>query len=184
MKVTELLESTKFLPESAPTPGNVDDAFTVGDVRFDNHKGLGNTPMGANVLYKGAVAWIKPSKFRMLAVAADRSDTAADLVKLMKDGKSVAVPWLDIDIIGDDPSNPEKVKVTGHEGRARADAFKTINGDVYMPVQLHPIGLRARHLSPEFFKWIEEHGIVAERSGHVVKPDAKMYYWNGETVTV
>ena len=173
----------QFLTESAPSPGNVDGSFTVGGVKFDNEKGLGATPMGANILYMGAVAWIKPSVFRKLAMAADRSEDAKKLEALIRDGKPMAAPFLIIRVHGE-PDTPTKVTVQSHEGRARADAFKAINGDVPMPVQLHPSGLRARHLSPDFFKWIEENGLVAEKSDSVVALDATEYFWNGTRVKV
>lgn len=166
-----------------PTPGNVDGSFVVGDVKFDNENGMGATPNSANVGYRGAVVWMKPSVFRSLALAADRSDTSPGMVKKMKAGAAIAVPWLDIDVIGD-PKAPTAVKVTGHEGRARADAFKVINGDIPMPVQLQLLGIRARHLSPEFFKWIEENGLTAEHSDAKVLPAAKKYFWDYQTIEV
>lgn len=165
-----------------PSPGNVDGRFRVGDVVFDNERGLGSTPNGQNVAYRGAVAWMKPSTFRSLALQAERGKDAKALVQKIKDGTAIAVPWLDIDVIGE-PSDPERVVVTGHEGRARADAFKAINGDVYMPVQLQLVGIRARHLSPAFFDWIEKNGLVAERSSTVVHPHAQMYYWDYKKIT-
>ncbi len=171
----------RFISESLPSPNNVDGAFNVGNVAFDNKEGLGNTPMGKNVQYRGAVAWIKISTFRALAIDADRSGDAAKIAALMRNETKIAAPFLDIDIIGE-PEAPELVKVTGHEGRARAEAVKLIDGDVYIPVQLHPSGLRARNLSASFFKWIETHGIQAERSTKIVKPNAKMYYWNGQEI--
>ena len=170
-----------LLIENEATPGNVDGAFTVGDVKFDNESGMGSTPNSQNVMYRGAVAWMKPSVFRKLALAADRTKDAGKLEQEMRAGKAIAAPWLDIDVIGE-PDAPEAVKVSGHEGRARADAFKAINGDVPMPVQLQLIGLRARHLSPEFFKWIEENGLTAERSSTRIKPNATKYFWDGKTV--
>lgn len=171
----------QFLFESSPSPGNVDGSFVVGETKFDNQSGLGATPMGANIMYLGAVAWIKPSTFRKLALAADRTDDAKNIEKLLRDGKPMAAPFLIIDVI-DEPEAPKKIKVTSHEGRARADAFKAINGDVPIPVQLHPSGLRARHLSPDFFKWIEENGLVAEKSDSVVALNATEYFWNGQRV--
>lgn len=173
----------EHLFEAAPSAGNVDTAFTVGAVKFDNERGMGHTPNSQNVMYKGAVVMMLPSVFRRLATAADRSDTAGDMIKKIKDGESIATPWLDIDIIGE-PSNPTEVKVTGHEGRARADAFKALNGDVPMPVQLQLVGLRARNLSPEFFAWIEKNGLTAERSSTKVKPAAQKYFWDGKTINV
>ena len=173
----------ELLLETAPTADNMDGSYTVGGVKFDNDRGLGSTPIGKNVMYRGAVAFIKPSTFRKLAIESDRSDTATELVQKIQAGVAIATPWLDIDVIGD-PSNPDEVKVTGHEGRARTDAFKIINGDVYMPVQLQLIGIRARHLTPEFFKWIEKHGLTAERSSTKIKLAAEKYFWDGQTITV
>lgn len=172
----------QHLFESAPSAGNVDGSFTVGAVKFDNERGMGNTPNSQNVMYKGAVAMMKPSVFRSLATAADRSDTSKGMIAKLEAGESIAAPWLDIDIIGE-PENPKEVKVTGHEGRARADAFKALNGDVPMPVQLQLVGLRARHLSPEFFEWIEKNGLTAERSSTKIKPAAQKYFWDGKTIT-
>ena len=146
-------------------------------------RGLGATPMGANIYYMGAVAWIKPSVFRKLALEADRKKDAKNLEQLLRDGKAMAAPFLIIDVHGE-PSSPDKIVVKGHEGRARADAFKAINGDVPMPVQLHLIGLRARDLSPDFFKWIEENGLAAEQSDSIVHLNAIEYFWNGTRVKV
>lgn len=177
----------QFLSESpagsvAPSPANVDGSFTVGKVNFDNRNGLGATPMGANIAYMGAVAWMKPSVFRKLAIAADRSGTASELEELVESGKPMAAPFLMLRVDGE-PEAPENVKVIGHEGRARADVFRNLNGDVPMPVQLHPSQLRARHLSPEFFEYIDEHGIQAEQSEKRVNPEVSIYFWNGQEVT-
>lgn len=177
-----MLTFKQFLSESLPSPNNVDQSFNVGNVAFDNKNGLGATPMGGNTEYLGAVAWIKPSVFRQLAHAADRSDTAKELEAMMRKEEAIAAPFLVLDIL-DEPDDLKEVKVITHEGRARADAFKAINGDVPMPVQLHFGGLRARHLSPEFFKWIEKHGIVAEKSSRTVRPNATKYYWMGKEIS-
>jgi hypothetical protein len=176
----------QFLVESAPSPRNMDGQFNVANVPFDNENGMGSAPISANIIYRGAVAWMKPSTFRKLALDAERGQDARTIEKKIKAGGAIAAPWLDIDIIGE-PNNPEQVVVVGHEGRARSDAFVAINGDVPMPVQLQLIGIRARHLSPEFFKWIEEHGLQAQRSDRtgdrgVVKPNATMYYWQDQVI--
>lgn len=178
-----LLGELVSLYESAPTPHRMDSTFNVANVSFDNNDGMGATPMGGNVIYRGAVAWIRPSIFRRLAADADRSDTAKQLQAEMKAGKAIAAPFLIIDVLGE-PDAPENVIVKSHEGRARADAFAAINGDIHMPVQLHPIGLRARDLSIEFFRWIEQNGMKAERTHLKVLPLAKMYYWQDREVRV
>jgi hypothetical protein len=169
------------LLESMPSPRNVDGSYNVGDVAFDNVNGLGATPNNANIAYRGAVAWIKPSTFAKLATAAERGQTATELEKLMRAGQAIGTPMLDIEVHGD-PAAPESVQVVGHEGRARSIAFRAINGDVYMPVQLNLMGIRARHLSKEFFAWVDAHGLQAERSAHVVDLGAQMYYWNDQLV--
>lgn len=161
--------------ESAPSPHRIEGAFNVSGVAFDNERGLGATPNNGNVIYMGATAWIKPSKFREYATASDRSDTAKELEQLMRQGRATASPFLLIDIDGE-PEAPIRVKVVGHEGRARSDAFKAIAGDVPMPVHVFPKGLRARDLPDSFFAWIEKHGMMAERSTVAVKPKATLYY--------
>lgn len=173
----------QFIIESAPTPGNVDGSYTIGEVKFDNKNGLGATSNNANVLYRGAVAWIKPSVFRKLAALGDREDTAKEIIELIKNGEAIAAPFLLLDIKGN-TSNPDSVKIYGHEGRARSDAFKILNGDVCMPVQLHPLSIRARDLSEDFFKWVEAHGIISEKSNTSIKLDAEKYFWNGKTISL
>ena len=169
-----------FLYESAPTPSNVNASFTVGKVLFDNANGLGATPMGQNVFYRGAVAWIKPSTFRALAHSGDRSDDATKIAEKIRGGQSIAVPFLDLTLTFDDDGAVKRVKVSGHEGRARSDAFALVNGNVYMPVQLHPSQLRARDLCEKFFEFIEDRGIVSEGGSSTVYPDADRYFWNGQ----
>lgn len=184
MLIQELLnlmvEETSSFPE--PTPANVDHAFKVGRVNFDNKKGLGATPNSGNILYKGAVAWIKPTTFRALALSADRSEDAQKLAELMKREKPIAAPWLDIEVTQKEDGSIKDVRVTGHEGRARSDAFVMINGNIPMPVQLQLRYIRARDLSQEFFDWIEENGIKAEDSSRRVFPDATEYFWQGTVV--
>jgi hypothetical protein len=181
--IMKLLQEVSNLNESLPSPNNVDGVYNVGNTTFDNVDGLGATPNNANVMYRGCVAWMKPNTFRKLALEADRADDAKNLEQKMRDGKAIGAPFLILDIEGE-PEAPEAVKVKGHEGRARSDAFAAINGQIPMPVQFHFYGLRARDLTPEFFKFIEEHGIVVERGTQTVKPDAKMYYCNGKEIKV
>lgn len=162
---------------STATPQNVDTQFTVGKVNFDNKDGLGNTPLGGNVLYRGAVAWIKPSTFRAMATAADRRGDAAHLENLMRNGEAIAAPFVQLDLEFAD-GKPTSALVVGHEGRARADAFRAINGDIFMPVQLDFYGWRARDLSHEFFQWLNTHGVTAERSKTRVPLNAERFFWN------
>jgi len=176
----------QFLKETL-SPNDMDGQFTVGDVKFDNRDGLGATPDNASIIYKGVVVMMTPIKFRALALDADRTKDAGNIEKLMRDGKAIGTPTLYCDFPGD-IENPGEIKVMSHEGRARADAFKSINGNILMPVQLHFYGgVRARQLSPEFIKNIQSNGILPERgvsgSTRTIIPDGP-YYWNGQTVSV
>lgn len=172
----------ELLTEGEATPANVDDSFEVEGVKFDNHNGLGATPNSANIMYRGAVAWIRPSIFRKLALKADRSGDAKALEEKIRAGAAIAVPWLDLEIVGEDFSQPEDVKVAGHEGRARAEAFMAINGDIPMPVQLQLGPLRARHLHRGFFEWINDFGLAAERSSNRVMLNCKRFFWEGREI--
>lgn len=168
--------------ESAPSPHRMDGTFNVANVAFDNERGLGNTPNGQNVVYMGATAWMKPSVFRKLArQGSDVNERAEKIEELVRQERAIAAPFLILTIHGEDPSNPEKVNVHSHEGRARSIAFEAVNGDIPMPVQLFPRYLRARDLKKEFFEFIEAHGIYAEDSDTmIVKPSCHMYYCGSE----
>lgn len=179
-ELLNLLEEENF-PEA--TPSNVDEKFKVGKVNFDNKNGMGATPMGQNILYRGAVAWIKPTTFKALATAADRTEDAKNFAEMMKRGKPIAAPFLILSITREEDDSIKSVKVVSHEGRARTDAILLMNGNDPIPVQLFlSSGERARHLSPEFFEWIEDNGIRSEDSNTRVFPDAKFYFWNGEKI--
>lgn len=175
----------ELLTEQAASPANVDDQFTVGKVKFDNKDGLGSTPDNANVAYKGLVVWMTPSKFRRLALAGDRKEDADKLEKLMRDGKAIGTPTLYCDFPGD-VEDPGQIVVKSHEGRARTDAFKAINGEELMPVQLHFYGgIRARNLSNQFIEHIKDTGLLPERgvpgTTKAIIPDGP-YFLNGEKI--
>lgn len=178
-ELLNLLEEENF-PEAAPL--NVNEKFKVGKVNFDNENGMGATPMGQNILYRGAVAWIKPTTFKALATAADRTEDARNFAEMMKRGKPIAAPFLVLSVTREEDGSVKSVKVTSHEGRARTDAILLLNGNDPIPVQLHISYERARDLSQEFFEWIEANGIRSEDSNTRVFPDAKFYFWNGEKI--
>jgi hypothetical protein len=162
----------------------MDSRFRYGKILFDNEKGLGNTPMGQNIEYSGAVAWMRPRHFLDLAMPAYRMDDARKIADLIKEGQAIAVPFLMLNMNGD-PESPEQVWVTGHEGRARATACYLIQGQEHIPVQMTFAGLRARHLSPEFFQWIADNGICPEGTrGSPRRQHFKVWYWNGTKVPV
>jgi hypothetical protein len=152
----------QYLLETEATPSNVDDSFKVGHVKFDNRNGMGAVPNNANVEYMGAVVWMRPSQFRKLVTHADRTRDAGNLEKELRDGKSMGCPFLQLRWTRHE-GKPESVVVVGHEGRARSDAFKAINGDVSMPVHFFCYGeVRARDMKENFWKLISETGLVPE----------------------
>lgn len=178
---SQRITSSDYYPVA--TPANVDGKFRVGKVRFDNVEGMGNTPMGQEILYRGAVAWIRPSIFAQLALAADRSDTALKFVELIPKGAVIAAPFLIISVEGS-PEAPSDFRVTGHEGRARMMAIKALNGDSHTPVQFHFVGLRARHITKEFLVVLESVGIMAEGSSRHVKPLTDRYFLDGRAISM
>jgi hypothetical protein len=164
------------------TPSNVDDVYTVGKVLFDNEEGLGSTPDNANVAYKGFVLFMKPSEFLKLALPADREEDASAIAKKIEDGHGVGNPCLYVKT--NDPGDlPFDVRVMSHEGRARASAFKKLNGDVEMPVQIFPAHLRARNFNEEWFKDLRKNGITPETNKEKSAPlkiNITKIFWNGK----
>lgn len=160
----------RTLLESSPSPRNSEGRFNVGNVTFDNEKGLGATPNNANVRYMGAVAWMTPGTFRKLAAYADRSDTAKELGQQLKDGKSIGCPFLQLEVEREG-SEIKSVRVVGHEGRARADAVAAANGGEHtIPVHLFPVHLRARDLTQAFWDHVNTVGIIPERQSKPLNP--------------
>jgi len=166
--------------EDNATPENVDDAFNFSGIAYDNRKGAGNTPLGANVAYLGCTTFIKPSVFRKLAAPADRTEDTAKLKKLMEDGRPIAVPFLEIAV---DEKGMAKIKT--HEGRARADAIRELTNDAYMPVQMFFRGEfdRARYITDDLLKSIAEKGIVPEKSTTPINCGIKQFFLMGRVVT-
>jgi hypothetical protein len=166
-----------------PAPNNMDSRFRYGKILFDNEKGLGNTPMGQNIEYGGAVCWMRPRHFLDLAFPEDRMSDAKEILALMKEGQAIAAPFLQLDMEGE-PASPGRVWVNDHEGRARTTACVLLQGQECVPVQMTFAGLRARHLSPEFFQWISDNGICsqARKNGPALRQSYSGWYWNGTKV--
>lgn len=170
------------LETANPTPGDMGGVFRVKGVYFDDERGIGNTPMGQEIQYRGAVAWIRPSVFRQLALRGSRHETVNKLLPLVEAGHAIASPFLILD--SEDYIKPVSIRVKSHEGRARADLFRIINGEIPMPVQLHFVNKRARNLSMELFQWIEDNGLLAEDGVHVIRPNSSYYFWMHQTVVI
>lgn len=143
--------------------GSVEKVFKVGvnghSIAIDNQHGLGETPDGRNVLYKGCVAFMKLSNFHKLTngTPADRHEVAKSMRDKVLDGYSIASPilWLDIDSYVDDTADPPFV--TSHEGRARALLLESL-GFTSFPINLIFEGFRARHVKhpKEFLEYLND----------------------------
>lgn len=186
------LENSNFLSKNKLVglpdieANNVEDVFKVGKVTFDQHKGLGATPNNRNVVYRGFVAELKPSTFLKLVTPADRGEDSKKFVGLIEKGTSLASPTLYISINEEEFENgePLKVKITGHEGRARTWAFDTINGNVPMPVHfILEGGMRARDLSKKFFDALAETGFIPQdvsKDATPTKVNIGRIFWMGK----
>ena len=155
---------------SEASPENFEDKYRVGNVYFDNHKGMGAVPDNANVIYKGFVAMLTPKQF--LELAADhgghREESAQDFVQVISEGYPIAAPFLEINL--SDIGEGGYATILGHEGRARMLALLKfaregnmgLHASSRIPVHFFLDGLRSRHITDEMIKSIKEDGIIPE----------------------
>ena len=133
-----------------PNPVNTETQSRVGDVRFDQHAGAGQTPNNGNVNYLGFTAMMKPSKFLSLSHKLDnpRPGHIEGLRDHLAAGNAIGSPFLRVDTDEEDPDSFGKVG--SHDGRHRMRAIQAIQGDTPVPVHIFGShGDRARHLTPE-----------------------------------
>lgn len=177
-------EQLKALP--APNPDNIEVAYICNGVPFNNSKGMGSTPMGQNVVYEGFVAYIAPSIFLKLAAQADRSEDLQRIKKHIEAGSPIATPFIEFKI------NPEfedgdaelEVRITGHEGRARAGAYGLLADNKPFPVEFFPRGgMKARDLNEKFFEQFRKNMIKCQ-GGNYLYPVGKIgkIYWQGKEI--
>jgi hypothetical protein len=135
-------EKPKFTIEPAPpNPRNTQRQSKVGNVIFDQEKGLGQVPLNQNVNYRGFTAMMRPSKFLELAADLENpKQSSLDYIRQSVDeGKSVGSPFLNLDF--------ETGKVQSHDGRHRMMVIQEKNGDEPVPVHIFGKGeQRARSL--------------------------------------
>ena len=182
------LSKEKFDALKGPTVGNVDRAFRVGKVAFDNERGFGHTPNNEEVMYFGFVAEMKPTDFLKLVPHEDRTEDAKKFVRFIGELAPMASPmlYLNTNMNSWKAGEPLRVQVQQHEGRGRLWAIKDVEGNV--PVPVHFIingGYRAKDLNKEFFDALRENGIVAQGGSEHLKPykvELNKIFWNGETL--
>jgi hypothetical protein len=135
-------EKPKFTIEPAPpNPRNTQRQSKVGNVIFDQEKGLGQVPLNQNVNYRGFTAMMRPSKFLELAADLENpKQSSLDYIRQSVDeGKGVGSPFLNLDF--------ETGKVKSHDGRHRMMVIQEKNGDEPVPVHIFGKGeQRARSL--------------------------------------
>lgn len=141
----------------------------VQEVNIDNENGIGSTPYNRNVDYLGLRVLMKPSVFLKLATPLV-TDINPKVQQWIQDGGAIAAPFLEIELPDQwrqgDFSEP--AQVVGHEGRNRMTVVRKIEGDA--PVEVHlffPGGYRARHLTPEYLKALQQ-GLYMERTKAVL----------------
>jgi hypothetical protein len=135
-------DKPKFTIEPAPpNPRNTQRQSKVGNVIFDQEKGVGQVPLNQNVNYRGFTAMMRPSKFLELAADLENpKQSSLDYIRQSVDeGKGVGSPFLNLDF--------ETGKVKSHDGRHRMMVIQEKNGDVPVPVHIFGKGeQRARSL--------------------------------------
>ena len=178
MKLYELFESAGI------TPDNVDTSYTVSGIKIDNAGGMGSTPQGQNVEYQGFVAQIKISDFLKLATSADREEDANKFVQMLKDGKSIASPFLEVSSTDPDDlaSGDLNFTIKNHEGRARIRAVQILKGDIMFPIQfILRGGLRAHHLNSKYFELLKSSKWKSQ-DGDLMKINIGNIYWKGKVL--
>lgn len=171
--------------EGAPdwSPAVAEGDYRVGSVTFSAKNGLGAVPFNQSVYYHGLVVECRPSTFLELALphTRERLGAARDIVKLVKEGYALGIPWFDISL-RDVEEHDGHPRITGHEGRGRMLAIRELIGDV--PVPIHLIlagGMRARGLKPQHLDAIKE-AVYSQDGQHLITKPFSALYVNGKKV--
>lgn len=143
----------------------------IDEYKADNKDGLGAVPYNQDVDYFGMRVLMKPSTFLKLALPLNNPTSVDFIAKHMQDGGSLGSPFIDLEIPPEwedgDYSKPARVR--GHEGRNRMMAIQKLEGDD--PVQVHFFpkgGLRARHLTPDVVKALQQ-GLINQEGNRLIK---------------
>lgn len=139
--------------------------YEVNGVRFDNERGMGNTPNGQEIMYFGFIAMMTPKEFRQLAAPLAEPVSLNKLRELYNEGRGIASPSLTIDAKSWRTGGTD-IYVTGHEGRNRCYLLEELGlGDTEMPVFIVlSREMRARDLNDDFFRTVRDHGMYCEDS--------------------
>lgn len=125
-------------------------------IELDIRNGAGSIPWVIDIFndkYRGFTAKVKCSKFLEM-VLDDQEDElerrSLNIIKAKTEGGVLKISpfYIQIDIsefFKDDIKEP-KIKVLGHEGRARAHLIKKEMGDIYWPIAIHIDNYRMRNI--------------------------------------
>lgn len=145
----------------------------ITEYKADNREGLGAVPYNADVDYFGMRVLMKPSTFLKLALPLDKPTSVDHIAKHLEQGGALGSPFLQIDI----PQSWEEgdfdrpAKVVGHEGRNRMMAIQKVEGDDPVEVHFFPTGgLRARHLTPNIVKALEQGLMNQAKTAYIPGP--------------
>ena len=140
---------------------------SIQEVRIDNQRGAGAVPLNQEVDYFGLRVMMRPSTFLRLALPLQSDEYVQRMEDYIKDGGAIGAPFLSIDIPQaweqDPPDFSQPAEVKSHDGRHRMMAVRRLEGDKPVEVHLFPIGLRNRHITPEWQEALRR-GMVSQRS--------------------
>jgi len=192
MKVFELFEQhepasltmAEFSALQQPSAKNIDDRYKVGQVAFDSEHGVGAVPNNQDIKYLGFAMELTPADFLHLAATGDRTETAQQIVDLIKRQVPLGPPTLKLNVSLEDGSKKPLAEVATHDGRARMEALQLLGmGDVKVPVHIAMNGgHRAHSLDVRFFEKLREEGIIPEdfSSLGAHEPDIGRIFWRGK----
>lgn len=117
-------------------------------INWCGREGAGATPNSANIGYRGFTLLLTPAEFRSLVLpgSSGGKNSREWLTDHVRGGGSLGQPMVYVEWV------PElgAWKVDGHEGRSRSDVAAALDGQVPIPVHIHPHGSwRARSITPE-----------------------------------
>jgi len=145
----------------------------LSEYKVDNVEGLGSVPYNQNVDYFGLRVMMKPSTFLNLALPLKEPRSVEHIMQHMKNGGALGAPFLDVKIPADweDDDFTQPASISGHEGRNRMLAIQELEGDD--PVEVHLLlknGWRARHLTPDMIKELQNGIMNQSRNRYVTGP--------------
>lgn len=164
--------------EDAPSwsPAVAEHDYKIGDITFSSRRGLGSTPLNANIWHEGIVVFMRPSMFLKLAKDDEghQEPTSKNLEALAKEGYAIGIPFLTFTVDEDGNDLP---RITGHEGRGRMRMAMRMLNDEPIPVHMRiGNGLRSNYLvkNPEVIGEIKQ-GLYSESGALVKNPVTKVY---------